>query len=367
MRGGELNTGVRWWIKWCVFGRRVSPIQRLDPSCPMWQKLEAELLLMDFANWLVVCRPSGRHISPESARKYVSQACAWHRRKFGYEIGAGLEFQRLPAMITGMRRKLDAPPKRQRFGVRTQDLRRALRRCFACADGAAPSALGAGLAEARNWRAACTTGFCGLLRAAEFALQPGEQWDGAQHLTRADVTFRRRHDGTVLATIMIKPCKSMTVLRGKTVPLILASGGALLDPVEELLALYSDDPVPRAEWATTPLFRGADGSAITVPRVRGMVRLLMGSVGLDGARFGAHSLRIGGASAMLAAGVDPTLIRLMGRWSSDVYQIYCRMSREAAARAAVLAGSTPFEELERAFQTEELELLPGEVDQGGGF
>ena len=92
----------------------------------------------------------------------------------------------------------------------------------------------------------------------------------------------------------------------------------------------------------------------------------MQSIGLDPMFFGAHSLRIGGASALLAARVEPTLIRLMGRWSSDVYEIYCRMSREAAASVSVLAGSTSFEELERAFVTEDLELLPGEVELGDG-
>ena len=42
------------------------------------------------------------------------------------------------------------------------------------------------------------------------------------------------------------------------------------------------------------------------------------------------------------------------------------MSREAAASVSVLAGSTSFEELERAFVTEDLELLPGEVELGDG-
>ena len=83
----------------------------------------------------------------------------------------------------------------------------------------------------------------------------------------------------------------------------------------------------------------------------------MASIGLDPARFGTHSLRIGGATAALAAGVQPTLIRVAGRWSSDIYQIYCRLSLElAAAGMAVVIGSTPFQDAEQgAFRTEELE------------
>ena len=64
--------------------------------------------------------------------------------------------------------------------------------------------------------------------------------------------------------------------------------------------------------------------------IRRVVKWLMAEIGLDPARFGAHSLRIGGATAALAAGFTPAQIRLLGRWSSDVAEIYMRMSRQAA-------------------------------------
>ena len=53
----------------------------------------------------------------------------------------------------------------------------------------------------------------------------------------------------------------------------------------------------------------------------------MASIGLDPARFGAHLLRIGGATAALAAGLSPAAIRAAGRWASDVYMLYtlCNM------------------------------------------
>jgi hypothetical protein len=86
----------------------------------------------------------------------------------------------------------------------------------------------------------------------------------------------------------------------------------------------------------------------------------MQSLGLPRARFGAHSLRIGGATAALAANVDPSLIRLMGRWASDVYEIYTRLSREAVVRVGVQVGSTAFNDIERGFRTEDLEVLAQE-------
>lgn len=72
-------------------------------------------------------------------------------------------------------------------------------------------------------------------------------------------------------------------------------------------------------------------------------------------------MRIGGATAALAAGVLPSLIRLMGRWSSDIYEIYCRMSLESAlgvGQQIMAATVTPVTD---EFHEEDLELMPGEV------
>ena len=43
-------------------------------------KLQAEMRLMSFVVWLVSCKPSGRYISAETARKYVGEVIAWMRR-----------------------------------------------------------------------------------------------------------------------------------------------------------------------------------------------------------------------------------------------------------------------------------------------
>ena len=47
---------------------------------------------------------------------------------------------------------------------------------------------------------------------------------------------------------------------------------------------------------------------------------------LDPARFSTHSLRIGGASALAAAGVPDYVILDMGRWKSLAFLAYVRRS-----------------------------------------
>ena len=64
------------------------------------------------------------------------------------------------------------------------------------------------------------------------------------------------------------------------------------------------------------------------------------------------------------AGVPPNLIRLMGRWSSDVYQIYCKMSLEAALHVSVQIAAATVTDVNKGFKFEELELLPNENDKG---
>ena len=72
-----------------------------------------------------------------------------------------------------------------------------------------------------------------------------------------------------------------------------------------------------------------------------MIRQLMAAADEpDPSHFGTHSLRIGGATALFAAGADETVIRTMGRWSSDCYRLYVRACFEKTLKWSRLAGST---------------------------
>ena len=45
-----------------------------------------------------------------------------------------------------------------------------------------------------------------------------------------------------------------------------------------------------------------------------------------------QSFRVGGVTALFAAGMTAEEIKTMGRWFSDVYRIYCRLSKERLLR-----------------------------------
>ena len=149
------QTGVRWFVKFCVHGRGRAPMTALTRESPWEEQLEATQLLMDFAIWLATSRPSGRPISVKTIGKYLSQVRMWHRQEFHRDI-IGDDFGQLKEVLRGISRTVEQPPKQERWGVRTQDLAVSMQMKL---DPSNPSH--------SNWFAALTCAFCELLRAAE--------------------------------------------------------------------------------------------------------------------------------------------------------------------------------------------------------
>ena len=72
-----------------------------------------------------------------------------------------------------------------------------------------------------------------------------------------------------------------------------------------------------------PLFTFSDGRPLTRQQLSSTVQSILHSAGYTGSYSG-HSFRIGAATTAAARGVPDHLIKTLGRWSSDAYQIYIR-------------------------------------------
>ena len=77
------------------------------------------------------------------------------------------------------------------------------------------------------------------------------------------------------------------------------------------------DPVPSSARNTTPLFRDPATNNRAIPS----------NIGRDGGAYGAHSLRISGATAMAFCQASAEVIKDVGRWNSDAYLRYIRECR----------------------------------------
>lgn len=111
------------------------------------------------------------------------------------------------------------------------------------------------------------------------------------------------------------------------------TGDPLLSPVQavrrrvEHLRLHNASP-------DTPLFtvfmptgrRSKVTSTNLTVALRASCKHIGPSLGLTSSDISARALRAGGAMALLRAGVDPMIIRLMGRWKSDIMIRYLHRS-----------------------------------------
>jgi hypothetical protein len=146
----------------------------------------------------------------------------------------------------------------------------------------------------------------------------------------------------------------MQHLSGKTVPLIIGGGGVFIDAVAEMNRLLEIDPVAADVAAHTPLFRtgapGEERQPLTTRHVLNVTKQLMASLGEDPTQFGSHSYRIGGATSLFAAGANPTVIRTMGRWSSDCYRLYVRACFGQTLDWSRRCGSTEVSDIAAEFE-----------------
>jgi hypothetical protein len=299
---------------------------------PLAQKLAEEQLCMQFIATLV----EDRGIEPKTAAKYFSQVQGWHAKETGVKLCAGLKLARLPAMVKGLRKIIQHQPPKVRRGLSANALRKAMHICL---DRNNP--------KHANIRAALSVAFQGLLRSAEYAWDKKGKIDLQKIMTRGDLRVLDPRK----AVVMMRPCKNMRHLNGKTVPLVLAAGGSLIDAVAELRNLKRVDP---DGWETqgdeVPLFRDpSTGLPLTTDFMRDEIKRLMATIGEDHQEFGTHSLRIGGATALFAAGASPEVIRTMGRWSSDCYRLYVRACWQHSLEWSKVAGSTTVTDMHSEF------------------
>ena len=317
---GRSHVGIRAWFAFCEDVMGVPADRPMDPATtPLWAKLEDEWLAMRFVCALV----SDRGISPNSAYQYFCMVQGWHAREWGVKLAGGLKLERLPQMLKGMKRVVDATTKAPRKGVAPDKLRRAMDMLL---DPANP--------KHANLRAALACALQGLLRSAEYTNKLGKT--DKYTLMRSDLTELREDR----AVVMMHPCKNNHHLSGKTCPLVIGGGGEHVDAVKELRNLMRVDPASQGGEASTPLFRDPDtNTPVRYDTINNLIKEMMVLVGEGAEGYSTHSLRIGGATALFAAGATETVIRTMGRWSSDIHRLYVRACFEQCCEWTRKAGS----------------------------
>lgn len=82
-----------------------------------------------------------------------------------------------------------------------------------------------------------------------------------------------------------------------------------------------------------PFISSYTGEELLYEKLLEAIKSIAKHFGLDPARFGTHSSRIGGASALSAAGIEDSVIKIMGRWQSLAFLRYVRLAAAIYGRA----------------------------------
>lgn len=149
-------------------------------------------------------------------------------------------------------------------------------------------------------------------------------------LNRGDIRFD--DDGWMWVTI--RKSKTDQLRKGKVVP-VEPSKNPRTCPVR-IMKEWMDE-YSRGN-ANAPLFFNIkNGQRMTTASISSVVRLVASHAGLKG-RYTGHSLRIGGATAAVRAGMAMAMIRSIGDWESKAVLFYLRAVGAAQAAATTRMG-----------------------------
>ena len=171
--------------------------------------------------------------------------------------------------------------------------------------------------------AACCTAFFGFLRVSEFTVPSQQDYDPLYHLSLTDVLLDDRH-ATTTVRLYIKQSKTDPLRKGAYIYLTRTHQSVC--PVQAIVKYLR----VRGKQAGA-FFVTSDGSSLTRTMFASALTKTLHKVNLNAKLYNTHSFRIGAATSANQAGVPDLHIKALGRWRSDAYQRYIRISPEALA------------------------------------
>lgn len=171
--------------------------------------------------------------------------------------------------------------------------------------------------------AACCLGFFGFMRAGEFTLHSNQAFDASSMLTLQDIAVDQ-HANPSMVRVHLKQSKTDPFRKG--VDIFIGATSCDLCPVAALLAYIA---IRQARLG--PLFIFKDDSPLTRDKLVSAVQSALNQTGMDTSGFTGHSFRIGAATSAAQAGLEDSLIKMLGRWESSAYQRYIRTPRHSLA------------------------------------
>lgn len=175
--------------------------------------------------------------------------------------------------------------------------------------------------------AAFTLAFYGFLRCSEFTYQGVSRFSSHLDLCTECVSFFPSLGNPQHMTVTLKSSKTDSFRAGQSI--IIARAASPVCAVTAMRYYFQTVSPPKG-----PLFFFQSGRLLTRSTVVSLLRDAARHAGLPFHSLKGHSFRIGAASVAAAAGLPDWLIKVMGRWSSDCYQLYIRTPQQVLLSAA---------------------------------
>jgi len=154
----------------------------------------------------------------------------------------------------------------------------------------------------------------GLLRAGEMTYKD----EFSSILRRSDITWSDDY-------FIIHLRASKTDVFREGVDIYIHRNGSFSCPYAAMRALWEASPKQELH---APVLQDADGNPYKYTDFHAGIKGLAVGLKLDPTQFGTHSCRIGGATTLAMLGYPTHVLMTLGRWKSDCYLRYLRLSVE---------------------------------------
>ena len=172
-----------------------------------------------------------------------------------------------------------------------------------------------------------TLAFSGFLRSSEFTYQGVYTFRPRFDLSTECVSFHPSLASPQHIIVSLKSSKTDSFRAGQS--LLIARADTPVCAVATMQHYFqSTSPCPG------PLFSFQSGRLLARSAVICLLRDAARHARLSYHSLKGHSFRIGAASTAAAAGLPDWLIKVLGRWSSDCYQLYIRTPQQVLPSAA---------------------------------
>ena len=191
-----------------------------------------------------------------------------------------------------------------------------------------------GLAEidVRMYRAALLLAVFGLLRIGELTSPTQTTFDPRKNAQLMDIQFIYGVEpGAMGMQFHIKAAKTDTYNEGQDVK-IMSTGVAGLCPVRAMQKWFRAFSPARAR--DDALFRDSKCRLLTRGMFVKVLRQVLSKAGFNPKLYSSHACRRGGCQTLAEAGMSEHAIKVHGRWKSDVYLVYLRLTDRAHRIAA---------------------------------